>query len=110
MLIRFGYVVHFDDLIINRYIHTRALEGDGEKPSRHENEGAFLIFVMLLLVYDGRKPKARIAEIIKLKSIENFQNLLKSRNAFVQMLATRINKLPLSFEYSKRKLMSCLCC
>ena len=33
----------FADFTINRFVHTRALEGDGEKPSRHANEGPLLI-------------------------------------------------------------------
>ena len=43
ILIRFGYVVNSDYLIVNICIHTRTLEGDGEKPSRHENEGPLFI-------------------------------------------------------------------
>ena len=39
MLIRFRHLVNFQVSIINRCIHTRTSEGDGEKPSRHENEG-----------------------------------------------------------------------
>ena len=64
---------------MNRSVHKRTLEGDGEKPSRHENEGALLVFV---LMYDGRKPKARIAEIMKFYSFENLQILRKARHVF----------------------------
>ena len=53
----------FEDFTINRSVHTRTSEGNGEKPSRHDNEGPFLLF--LFGPYDGRKPKARIAEIMK---------------------------------------------
>ena len=35
------------------------------------------------VVCDGRKPKARIAQIVKCKGVENLQNLLKSRNVLV---------------------------
>ena len=30
---------------MNRFVHARTLEGDGEKPSRLENEGPFLIYI-----------------------------------------------------------------
>ena len=63
-LIRSCYVHIAEDATINRCVHTRALEDVGEKPSRHENEGPVLIF-FLKIIYDGRKPKARIAEIVK---------------------------------------------
>ena len=63
---------NFQDCTINRRVHTRALEGGGEKPSRHDHEGppficCFIrfVFLILCLVYDGRKPKALIAEIVK---------------------------------------------
>ena len=46
---------------------------------------------LFCLIHDGRKPKARIAEIFKFYSIENFQNYVKARNAFVQRLTKRIN-------------------
>ena len=65
---------------INRGVRTRTLEGDGGKPLRHDNEGPTPYTFFLFLIYDGRKPKARIAEIVKLYSFENLQNLLKARN------------------------------
>ena len=40
-LIRFGYYLNVEDFTINTCIHTLTLEGDGEKLSRHENEGPF---------------------------------------------------------------------
>ena len=53
--------------MINRNVHKRTLEGDGEKPSRHQNDGPLLIR-LLYFVYDGRRPKARISEILKIYS------------------------------------------
>ena len=61
LLLRFLYFDIFDDFTINRCVHARTLEGGGEKPSRHENEGPILI-CFFVFVYDGRKPPARIAE------------------------------------------------
>ena len=55
----------FEVYAINRSVHKRTLEGDGEKTSRHENE--------------GRKPEANIAEILKFQSFE------KARNAYVEI-------------------------
>ena len=66
---------------MHRNVHKLTLEGDGQKPSRHENEGPLLIFVLGFLIYDVRKPKARIAEIVKFDSFEHFQNWLKAINA-----------------------------
>ena len=48
ILIRFWYVVKFEFSIISRCIHTRIVEGDGEKPSGHENEGPLCIRSFLL--------------------------------------------------------------
>ena len=47
LLIRSWYLVNFDDFMINRWIHTRTLEGDGEKPSRYKNEGPLLIQLVI---------------------------------------------------------------
>ena len=56
MLIKFGYVVILNESIINICIRTRTLEGDGGKPSRHENEGALLLlFFYVLLLIDVRQ-------------------------------------------------------
>ena len=59
--IRFWYFDNSDDLTINRCIHARTLEGDGEKPSRHENEGPLLV-LSFLFVYDEPKWKAKIED------------------------------------------------
>ena len=44
-LIRFSYFEIFEFFTINRSVHKRTLAGNGEKPSRQENEGPLLIFV-----------------------------------------------------------------
>ena len=45
LFIRVWYVDVFAVFTINRSVHKRALEGDGEKPPPHENEGPLLICV-----------------------------------------------------------------
>ena len=70
LLIRFCYFVKVDDSIINRCIHNRTLEGDGEKPSRHENVDPLLIlFFFLMLFYDGSTSDARITQTYKFQDI-----------------------------------------
>ena len=39
----------------------------------------------LFVIYDGRKPEAKIAEILKFQSFENFENMLKARNACIEI-------------------------
>ena len=56
----FWYVLVFT---INRSVHKRTLEGDGEKPRATQMRDDPLTF-SLFLIYDGRKPKARISEIV----------------------------------------------
>ena len=43
---------------MNRCVHARALEGDGEKLSRHEHEGTLLIlsFSFLFMMDVGQMP------------------------------------------------------
>ena len=41
------------------------------------------LYFLLFLMYDGRKPKAQIADIVKIYSFENLQNSLKARNTRV---------------------------
>ena len=67
----------FEVFAINRSVHKRTLEGDGEKSSRNENGGPLLILLLVVLFHAGRKPKARISEILKFYSFENFQNSQK---------------------------------
>ena len=76
----------FEDLIINRNVHTRTLEGDGDKQSRHENAGPHPYTFPLFLIYDGRQPPTKISEILKFKSFEKrpemhvFKFVLTSEN------------------------------
>ena len=75
----------FEDLMINRCVHTRALEGDGEKPSRHDNEGPFF----LLSVYFGcamgvsQRPGSQKSKNSKVSN--TFRMCEKARNALLDI-------------------------
>ena len=62
---------------MNRCIHTRTLEGDGEKPSRHENEAPLLI--LLCLFYDGCKRKARIETQFRIRRHRELSEVTKDQ-------------------------------
>ena len=47
LLIGFLYVDTFQVFAIKRSVRKRTLEGDSEKPSRHNNEGPLLILFFL---------------------------------------------------------------
>ena len=79
----------FEVCITNRHVHKRTLEGDGEKPSRHEHEGPLLILFFFVIFIMDVKPKARIAEIVEFYSFENLENSPKVRNIFVLLIDNR---------------------
>ena len=58
LLIRFCHFGIFEDFAINRSVHTRTSQGDGEQPSRHEHEGPLRIFSHSCF-FDGRQPEAK---------------------------------------------------
>ena len=47
--------------------------------------------LFLLFFYDGRKPKANIAEILKFQSFENFQNMRKGQKCICWNIHLRVN-------------------
>ena len=63
---QFWYFDMFEDFIINRSVHACTLEGDGEKPSRHDNEG-HLLFLFDVWWTSARDEHRRHLEIPKLR-------------------------------------------
>ena len=76
---RIYHIYKFEDFTINRSVHTRTLEGDGEKPSRHENEGPLLIrFFYFGFMMDVSQRRTS-------QNISKFQSFDKARNAVVEI-------------------------
>ena len=79
LLIRFWELDIFEVITIDGIVHTRTLEDDSNKNHRATKMRDPSLYISLILIYDGRKPKARVAEIVTFWSFENLENLLKAR-------------------------------